>query len=94
MLMEIRMVRTTRLDVVGRIAEKNVETAVQLYAGGIKCKPTQMSCLLRKEVGKQAFRSMLDIYSSLRSTSQGMCLPDGTHIPYEVIMKNSEHGRD
>ena len=97
MMMEMRMVlisvRTTHLDVVGWIAGRNVETAVQLYAGGIKCKSTQLSCLLRKEVGKYVFRSMLDIYSSLRSTSQEVCLMDGARIPYGVMMKNSEHGR-
>ena len=53
-----------------------------------------MSCLSRKEVGKHIFQSVVDIYSSIRSTSQGMCLMKGNHLPYEVMMKNSEQRRE
>ena len=83
MEMEVVMIsaRITRLDVVEQIPERNVNTAVQLYAGGIKCKTNQISCFSRKDVGKHIFRSVVDIYSSIRSTSQGMCLMKGNNLP-------------
>jgi len=53
-----------------------------------------MSCLSRKDVGKHIFWSVINTYSNIRSTSIGMCMMKGNHLPYDVIIKNSEQGRD
>jgi len=86
-------VRTTRLEGIGLIAKRNVETAAQLYARKIECKPEQLVCISRRKVGMHAFWAVLNIYASLRSTSQGVCMLDGAPIPLGVMMKNFEHER-
>jgi len=74
-------VKTTRLEGIGLIAKRNEETAAQLYAGKIEYKPEQLVCISRRKVGMHVFRAVLDIYASLRSTSQGVCMLDEAPIP-------------
>jgi len=52
------------------VANRNLETAKTLYAGKIKCRPTQYSCLSRRKVAMYKFRSTLDAFANLQNTTQ------------------------
>lgn len=62
----------TRLAVIERIAQRNIETAVESYPVLIVCAVTERSCISRRKVGKHLFRGVIDVYSSLGSTSRAL----------------------
>ena len=84
---------STKLAGIEVVALRNLDTANKMYAGNIHCEPDQYSCQSRKSIGMHRYRSVLDSFSTLQATTQGVCRMEAPPTPVNVLMANSEAGR-
>ena len=85
---------STKLAGIEVVALRNLDTANKMYAGNIHCEPDKYSCHARKSIGMHKYRSVLDSFSNLQATTQGVCIMEGPATPVNILMANSEAGRD
>ena len=83
----------TAIAMIERLAQKNADTLIRANPGVIKCKG-RLTCKSRRSEASTLFRQCLDVYANLYAALSALCTTEETHIPFEVVVANSNAGRN